>query len=53
MVKTGEYNSILYDVIKNILLTLLLHPSMYNYGKAIQLTKEILIKRGYENLQAI
>ena len=35
---------------KNILLTLLLHPSKYNYGKAIKLTKEILIKRGYENL---
>lgn len=48
--KLGEYNSILNDEMKNILLTLLLHPSKYNYGKAIKLTKEILIKRGYENL---
>ena len=48
--KQGEYNSILNDEMKNILLTLLLHPSRYNYGKAIKLTKEILIKRGYENL---
>ena len=35
---------------RNILLTLLLHPSKYNYGKAIKLTKEILRKRGYEEL---
>lgn len=35
---------------KHILLTLLLHPSRYNYGKAIKLTKEILKKRGYEHL---
>lgn len=48
--KQGEYNSILNNEMKNILLTLLLHPSKYNYGKAIKLTKEILIKRGYENL---
>ncbi len=48
--KQGEYNSILNDEMKNILLTLLLHPSKYNYGKAIKLTKEILVKRGYENL---
>ena len=50
MVKQGEYNPILNDEMKNILLTLLIHPSKYNYGKAIKLTKEILIKRGYENL---
>ena len=48
--KQGEYNSILNDEMKNILLTLLLHPSKYNYGKAIKLTKEILRKRGYEAL---
>ncbi|MBR1626490.1 MAG: transposase [Bacteroidales bacterium] len=48
--KQGEYNSILNDEMKNILLTLLLHPSRYNYGKAIKLTKEILKKRGYEHL---
>ncbi len=46
--KQGEYNTILNDEMKNILLTLLLHPSQYNYGKAIKLTKAILIKRGYE-----
>ena len=48
--KQGEYNSILKDEMKQILLTLLLHPSRYNYGKAIKLTKEILKKRGYEQL---
>ena len=48
--KQGEYNSILNDEMKNILLTLLLQPSKYNYGKAIKLTKEILRKRGYEAL---
>ena len=48
--KQGEYNSILNDEMKHILLTLLLHPSKYNYGKAIKLTKEILKKRGYEQL---
>ena len=48
--KQGEYNSILNDEMRNILLTLLLHPSKYNYGKAIKLTKEILKKRGYEEL---
>lgn len=48
--KQGEYNSILNDEMRQILLTLLLHPSKYNYGKAIKLTKEILKKRGYEQL---
>ena len=48
--KQGEYNSILNDEMKQILLTLLLHPSRYNSGKAIKLTKEILKKRGYEHL---
>ena len=48
--KQGEYNSILNDEMRQILLTLLLHPSKYNYGKAIKLTKEILKKRGYEHL---
>ena len=48
--KQGEYNSILNDEMRNFLLTLLLHPSKYNYGKAIKLTKEILRKRGYEEL---
>ena len=35
---------------KNILLTLLLHPSQYSYGKAIKLIKEILKRKGYEEL---
>lgn len=48
--KQGEYNSILNDEMRQILLTLLLHPNKYNYGKAIKLTKEILKKRGYEHL---
>ena len=48
--KQGEYNSILNEEMRQILLTLLLHPSKYNYGKAIKLTKEILKKRGYEHL---
>lgn len=48
--KQGEYNSILDDKMKNILLTLLLHPSQYKIGKAIKLTKGILKKQGYEEL---
>ena len=48
--KQGEYNSILNDEMKNILLRFLLHQNKFNYGKAIKLTKEILRKRGYENL---
>ena len=46
----GEYNTILDSEMKNILLTLLLHPSQYKIGKAIKLTKGILEKRGYEYL---
>ena len=45
-----EYNTILDSEMKNILLTLLLHPSQYKIGKAIKLTKGILEKRGYEYL---
>lgn len=48
--KRGEYNTILDSEMKNILLTLLLHPSQYKIGKAIKLTKGILEKRGYEYL---
>lgn len=48
--KQGEYNSILDDKMKNVLLTLLLHPSQYKIGKAIKLTKGILQKQGYEEL---
>lgn len=49
-IRQGEYNTILNDEMKNILLTLLLHPSQYKIGKAIKLTKGILEKRGYEYL---
>ena len=48
--RLGEYNTILDSEMKNILLTLLLHPSQYKIGKAIKLTKGILEKRGYEYL---
>ena len=48
--RQGEYNTILDREMKNILLTLLLHPSQYKIGKAIKLTKGILEKRGYEYL---
>ena len=48
--RPGEYNTILDNEMKNILLTLLLHPSQYKIVKAIKLTKGILEKRGYEYL---
>ena len=48
--RQGEYNTILDSEMKNILLTLLLHPSQYKIGKAIKLTKGILENRGYEYL---
>ena len=48
--RQDEYNTILDSEMKNILLTLLLHPSQYKIGKAIKLTKGILEKRGYEYL---
>ncbi len=35
---------------KRILLSLLLNQNKFNYGKAIKLTKEILKKKGYEEL---
>ena len=45
----NEYISI-NDIAQAKGLTLLLHPSKYNYGKAIKLTKEILSRKGYEEL---
>ena len=48
--KQGEYNTILTDEMKHILLRFLLHQNKFNYSKAIRLTKEILRKQGYENL---
>ena len=50
LTRQGEYNTILDSEMKNILLTLLLHPSQYKIGKAIKLTKGILERRGYEYL---
>lgn len=48
--RQGEYNSILNDEMKNVLMQFLLHQNRFNYNKAIHLTKEVLRKRGYENL---
>ena len=48
--RQGEYNTILTDEMKHILLRFLLHQNKFSYGKAIKLTKEILRKQGYENL---
>ncbi len=45
--KQGEYNTILNQEMKQILLTFLLHQNKFKVGKAIKLTKEVLIKRGY------
>ena len=42
--KQGEYNTILTDEMKHVLLRFLLHQNKFNYGKAIKLTKEILRK---------
>ena len=46
----GEYNTILNDEMKQIFLKYLLHPNKFSIGKAINLTKHILEKRGYENI---
>ena len=46
--KQGEYNGILDSEMKKILLTLLLHQNQFNFNKAIKLTKEILIRKGYK-----
>lgn len=48
--KQGEYNTILNDEMKSVLMQFLLHQNRFNYGKAIKLTKEILRKKGYEAL---
>lgn len=45
--KQGEYNGILNDDMKNVLLALLLHQNKFCFNKAISLTKQILIKQGY------
>lgn len=46
--KQGEYNSILDENMKKVLLTLLLHQNRFGFNTAIRLTKQILIKQGYE-----
>ena len=48
--KQGEYNTILNEEMKQIFLKYLLHPNKFSIGKAINLTKYILEKRGYENI---
>lgn len=45
--KQGEYNSILDENMKKVLLTLLLHQNKFGYNTAIRLAKQILIKQGY------
>ena len=48
--KQGEYKSQkLNDEMKYFFLTLLLHPSQYNFGKAYKLTKKLLQTKGCED----
>ncbi len=46
--KQGEYNGILNEDIKKVLLALLLHQNKFGFNTAIRLAKQILIKRGYD-----
>lgn len=46
--KQGEYNSILDENMKKVLLTLLLHQNKFGFNTAIRLAKQILIKQGYD-----
>ncbi len=46
----NEYNTILNNEMKQIFLKYLLHSNQFSIGKAINLTKHILEKRGYENI---
>ena len=46
--KQGEYNTILDENMKKILLSLLLHQNRFGFNTAIRLAKQILIKRGYD-----
>lgn len=46
--KQGEYNGILNDDMKKVLLALLLHQNRFGFNTAIRLAKQILIKQGYE-----
>ena len=46
--KQGEYNRILDDNMKKVLLALLLHQNKFGYNTAIRLAKQVLIKKGYD-----
>lgn len=46
----NEYNTILNNEMKQIFLKYLLHPNQFSIGKAINLTKHVLEKRGYEDI---
>ena len=45
--KQGEYNGILNNDMKKVLLALLLHQNRFGFNTAIRLAKQILIKQGY------
>lgn len=46
----NEYNTILNNEMKQIFLKYLLHPNQFSIGKAINLTRHVLEKRGYEDI---
>lgn len=46
--KQGEYNGILNNDMKKVLLALLLHQNRFGFNTAIRLAKQILIKKGYD-----
>lgn len=46
--KQGEYNGILNNDMKKVLLALLLHQNKFGFNTAIRLAKQILIKQGYD-----
>lgn len=46
----NEYNTILNTEMKQVFLKYLLHPNQFSIGKAINLTKHVLEKRGYEDI---
>lgn len=48
--KQGEYNTILNDEMKGVLLSILFQQNQFDYFTAIRLAKEILRKKGYVEL---
>lgn len=46
----NEYNTILNNEMKQVFLKYLLHSNQFSIGKAINLTRHVLEKRGYENI---